>query len=314
MIGGGAPQGICGSGLVDLMSELLRTGRMNEMGRFEDDGDRITLDASTTSTSSKATSTNWRRPRARTSPACRWSASNYGIDFDDIDVFYLAGGFGRHLKVEASQRIGLIPEPPGCAHRAGRQRGHRRRVASRCSRAAKRQELEALVRRVEHCRLETHPDFFDFFVEGCQFKPVESAQPGGGMIGAGSTPHPEVDVPAAEYQRLLGYPRDHVLERARRELAEWAREWYAQHGRPWIYAREAETPAVDGAAIRIDGVRFHSSALRPALRAGRGACVVLVAVSAGPELEERSADVCGAKRSPTNTSSSKSSARRSSST
>jgi len=37
-------------------------------------------------------------------------------------------------------------------------------------------ELEELTRRVEHCRLETHPDFFDFFVEGCQFKPVESLE------------------------------------------------------------------------------------------------------------------------------------------
>ena len=35
--------------------------------------------------------------------------SSYGIDFDDIDVFYLAGGFGRHLNVEASKRIGLVP-------------------------------------------------------------------------------------------------------------------------------------------------------------------------------------------------------------
>ena len=35
--------------------------------------------------------------------------STYGIDFEDIDVFYLAGGFGRHLKVEASKRIGLVP-------------------------------------------------------------------------------------------------------------------------------------------------------------------------------------------------------------
>jgi len=26
---------------------------------------------------------------------------------------------------------------------------------------------------VTHCRLETHPGFFDFFVEGCQFAPVE---------------------------------------------------------------------------------------------------------------------------------------------
>jgi hypothetical protein len=29
--------------------------------------------------------------------------------------------------------------------------------------------MEELVRRVEHCRLETHPRFFDFFVDGCQF-------------------------------------------------------------------------------------------------------------------------------------------------
>jgi hypothetical protein len=33
-------------------------------------------------------------------------------------------------------------------------------------------EIEALVRTVEHCRLESHPHFFDHFVEGCQFKPL----------------------------------------------------------------------------------------------------------------------------------------------
>ena len=41
----------------------------------------------------------------------------------------------------------------------------------------KRRELEKLVKTVTHCRLETHPGFFDFFVEGCQFKPVESGIP-----------------------------------------------------------------------------------------------------------------------------------------
>jgi len=38
-----------------------------------------------------------------------------------------------------------------------------------------RRELEGLVQNVEHCRLETHPQFFDFFVDGCQFHPVESS-------------------------------------------------------------------------------------------------------------------------------------------
>ena len=43
VIGDVQPEGICGSGLVDLLSELLRTGRMNERGRFEDDLHRIDL-------------------------------------------------------------------------------------------------------------------------------------------------------------------------------------------------------------------------------------------------------------------------------
>jgi hypothetical protein len=42
--------------------------------------------------------------------------------------------------------------------------------ASPCG--SRRQKLEAIVRTVEHCRLETHPHFFDHFVEGCQFKPL----------------------------------------------------------------------------------------------------------------------------------------------
>ena len=36
---------------------------------------------------------------------------------------------------------------------------------------SRRVELEALVARVEHVRLETHPSFFEFFVEGCQLEP-----------------------------------------------------------------------------------------------------------------------------------------------
>jgi uncharacterized 2Fe-2S/4Fe-4S cluster protein (DUF4445 family) len=41
---------------------------------------------------------------------------------------------------------------------------------------SKRQEMEALVLRVEHCRLETHPSFFDFFVDGCQFTAIGPAE------------------------------------------------------------------------------------------------------------------------------------------
>ena len=37
-----------------------------------------------------------------------------------------------------------------------------------------RHEIEDLVKRIEHIELETTPDFFDIFVEGCMFKPMEA--------------------------------------------------------------------------------------------------------------------------------------------
>jgi uncharacterized 2Fe-2S/4Fe-4S cluster protein (DUF4445 family) len=35
-----------------------------------------------------------------------------------------------------------------------------------------RHNAESLVRGIEHIELETTPDFFDIFVEGCMFKPM----------------------------------------------------------------------------------------------------------------------------------------------
>ena len=37
-----------------------------------------------------------------------------------------------------------------------------------------RRTVEAIVPSIEHIELETHPDFFEFFVEGCQFTPVSA--------------------------------------------------------------------------------------------------------------------------------------------
>jgi uncharacterized 2Fe-2S/4Fe-4S cluster protein (DUF4445 family) len=173
VIGGGAPQGICGSGLVALMSELLRTGRMNAMGRFEDDGQRITLDARHGIYILESDVNELAQAKGANVAGLHVVAGNYGVDFDGFDVFYLAGGFGRHLNVEASRRIGLVPNLPdskivqvGNAAIEG--------ASMALLSMSKRRELEELVTGVEHCRLETHPRFFDFFVEGCQFRPVES--------------------------------------------------------------------------------------------------------------------------------------------
>jgi uncharacterized 2Fe-2S/4Fe-4S cluster protein (DUF4445 family) len=173
VIGDGAPDGICGSGLVDLMSELMRTGRMNAMGRFEQDARRIDLDHGIFFLESDVN--ELAQAKGANVAGLHVVASNYGVNFDDVDVFYLAGGFGRHLKIDAARRIGLIPDlPDSKIVQVGNAAIEGASIALLSM--SKRRELETLARRVEHCRLETHPDFFDFFVEGCQFKPVRSAQ------------------------------------------------------------------------------------------------------------------------------------------
>jgi uncharacterized 2Fe-2S/4Fe-4S cluster protein (DUF4445 family) len=179
-IGNVPPTGICGSGLVDILSELLRTGRMNALGRFEGGDEPIPL--------SRNGENHIRLGEADVNELAQAKGANvaglhivfnrYGIRFEDLDVFYLAGGFGRHLNVSSSKRIGLIPDlddrkivQVGNAAIEGASIA----LLSR----SKRRELEELVRRVQHCRLETHPGFFDFFVEGCQFRPVMSLNTAG---------------------------------------------------------------------------------------------------------------------------------------
>jgi uncharacterized 2Fe-2S/4Fe-4S cluster protein (DUF4445 family) len=172
VIGDIAPEGICGSGLVDVLSELLRTGRMNDMGRFTDDVHRVTLDQENDIFVLESDVNELAQAKGANVAGLHVVFSSYGIDFDDIDVFYLAGGFGRHLNVEASKRIGLVPSLPSAKIvQAGNTAIEGATIALLSK--SKREELEKLVKRVEHCRLETHPRFFDFFVEGCQFKPVE---------------------------------------------------------------------------------------------------------------------------------------------
>src|SRR5918996_4908689 len=91
---------------------------------------------------------------------------------------------------------------------------------------------------------------------------------------------PDVNVQPAEYKRLLGYPRDRVLSGRARELADWARAWYAKNGRPWVYARQAESLNITNGSLLVDGVSFKSPEMLKTLQQARADSVILAAVSA----------------------------------
>jgi uncharacterized 2Fe-2S/4Fe-4S cluster protein (DUF4445 family) len=172
-IGGCEPVGICGSGLIALLSELLRTGRMNERGRFEDDIHRIDLAPGVYFLESDVN--ELAQAKGANAAGLKVACDRYGCSFDDIEVFYLAGGFGRHIDIDAAMRIGLIPSiPKSRVVQIGNAaiEGASMILLSK----EKRLELEESVWRFEHCRLETHVQFFDFFVDGCLFGPAVATQ------------------------------------------------------------------------------------------------------------------------------------------
>ena len=99
-------------------------------------------------------------------------------------------------------------------------------------------------------------------------------------------PRPAFEVQEVEYRRLLGYPKDHELTGRALELSDWARAWYAEHGRPWWYARQAARLELgEGARVTIEGETFVSPRLRGQLAEAGATSAVLVAVGAGKACE-----------------------------
>jgi uncharacterized 2Fe-2S/4Fe-4S cluster protein (DUF4445 family) len=86
-----------------------------------------------------------------------------------VECLYLAGGFANYVDVANAIEIGFLP--PINEDRIVKV-GNASVVGARDAllSSASRDSAESLVDRIEHLELETTPDFFDVFVEGCQFK------------------------------------------------------------------------------------------------------------------------------------------------
>ena len=84
---------------------------------------------------------------------------------------YLAGGFANYINVENAKQIGfLAPVQADRIFKIGNAS-----IDGACEllmSVPKRNYLKKMVDKIEHVELETTEDFFDIFVEGCQFKPM----------------------------------------------------------------------------------------------------------------------------------------------
>jgi uncharacterized 2Fe-2S/4Fe-4S cluster protein (DUF4445 family) len=167
------PIGICGSGLIDLLAELRRTNLMNPLGKFEDDSNEYEFSSTNNLTISRADISALAQAKAANYCGQAIVLREYGLPIEKFVKLYLAGGFANYVDESNAIDIGFIANMPlekvekvGNASLEG--------AVIMLLSTVKRVEIEKLTATIEHVQLETAPDFFDFFVEGCMFKPMES--------------------------------------------------------------------------------------------------------------------------------------------
>ena len=172
-IGDVEPQGICGSGLVDLLAELRRTGRMNELGVYANGANEFLFAEDRGMSLSRADISALAQAKSANYCGQQIVMRNYGVTVDEISKLYLAGGFANYVDVNNAAHIGFIADfPIEKVEKVGNAalEGATIMLLS----APMREMIDGLARDVEHVELETTPDFFDIFVEGCMFKPMET--------------------------------------------------------------------------------------------------------------------------------------------
>ncbi len=126
-IGGAPPQGICGSGVIDLLTGLFLTGWLDRAGKLDRsrpspyiviDGKQARYIVATKEESqgshavtiSEKEIENVVRAKAAIYSAAALMLSHACLSFKDLDAIYIAGGFGRYLDIGKAIAIGLIPD------------------------------------------------------------------------------------------------------------------------------------------------------------------------------------------------------------
>ncbi|HEX8939033.1 MAG TPA: ASKHA domain-containing protein [Candidatus Limnocylindrales bacterium] len=170
-IGGAAPEGICGSGLVDLLAEGRRAGLLSDVSTVAGGRPTMPVLPDRGIDLSGGDLGHLAQAKAANASGQRILLRRLGLAPADLDRVFLAGAFANSLDPVRAIAIGLLPPVPlERVRRVGNAsvRGARRLLLS----TSRRAELTAILRRVEHVELEAEPDYFEVFVDGLRLEPL----------------------------------------------------------------------------------------------------------------------------------------------
>jgi uncharacterized 2Fe-2S/4Fe-4S cluster protein (DUF4445 family) len=137
VIGGGAPKGICGSGLISLLAELFITGVVDKAGGInvslsaanprirqgEHGPEYVVAWASQGSNGASQSPAhdivitnvdidNLKRAKAAIYAGFKVLAESAGVPLELVEQFLIGGSFGKYVNIEKAIQIGLLPDMP----------------------------------------------------------------------------------------------------------------------------------------------------------------------------------------------------------
>ena len=170
-IGNSDVQGICGSGLIDLLAELRKSNLMSELGVYLDGSNKYSFSEKEDMALYRSDISALAQAKSANYCGQYLALRHFGTPVDKITKLYLAGGFANYINSSNARDIGFIANFPsekiekvGNASLEG--------AILMLKSVAMRTEIEKLVLEIEHLELETVSDFFEVFVEGCMFNPM----------------------------------------------------------------------------------------------------------------------------------------------
>jgi uncharacterized 2Fe-2S/4Fe-4S cluster protein (DUF4445 family) len=196
-IGEQPPVGICGSGILDTMAELLGAGILDGRGAFKrshslvsqtEAGDAFLLvPGNKTGHGRDIMVTRKDVNEVQLAKSAIRSGidillSEAGLEAGAIDRFIVAGAFGSYISIKSAIRVGMFPGIPvqrfvQVGNAAGM--GAKRMLIS----ARERRAAEGIARRTRYVELTVHPSFHEIFVQNMYFR-LPERQPGGETSGA----------------------------------------------------------------------------------------------------------------------------------
>jgi len=182
-IGDAAAVGICGSGILDVVAELLKSGLLDRRGVLKGDHPALRMEEKNTQfvlvpaertgigkdvCVSRQDVNEIQLAKAAIRAGVEVLLAEAGIVDDDIESFIVAGAFGTYLDIGSAVQIGMFPDIPRQRYQ---QVGNAAGGGARKLLVSQHQRLvaDAFARNVKYVELATHPDFMKIYVKALSF-------------------------------------------------------------------------------------------------------------------------------------------------